>query len=135
MARHTSPARGAELCAVVSDQRPRRLRITFRTLFRAPHPVMAWDNKKAVLAALNEDGHNLLYACPELKADREVVLTAVKQNGRALQHATDELRADKTIVWFAVNREGSALFWASDSLKNDTEVVLAAVQQDGYALD
>ena len=53
-------ARGAVSCAVVSDQKPRRL----RTTFRAPHPVMDWTDKNAVLTAVKENGGRLTEKAP-----------------------------------------------------------------------
>ena len=47
------------------------------------------------MVAVAQNGHELQWASPELKADREVVLVAVAQNGHALMCASLNLRRDK----------------------------------------
>jgi hypothetical protein len=91
-------------------------------------------DREVVLAAVQQYGGALYYACAELRADREVVLAAVQQDGYALYYASAELRANREVVLAAVQQRVDALYYASAELKADREVVLAAVQQYGGAL-
>ena len=91
-------------------------------------------DKELVLAAVAQDGESLYHANKILKADKEVVLVAVAQNGRSLTDACEKLKADKEVVLAAVAQDGLSLFHANKILKADKEVVLVAVAQNGCSL-
>ena len=92
------------------------------------------SDREIVLAAVKQDGRALQYASNELQGDREFILAAVKQDGHTLQFASNELRRDREIVLAAVKQDGRALQYASNELQGDREIVLAAVKQDGHTL-
>ena len=52
------------------------------------------DDRRLVLAAVQQNGRALEWASDKLIYDREVVLAAVKQTGWALKYASEELRCD-----------------------------------------
>ena len=94
------------------------------------------SDRKAVLAAVKEDGLALEYASEDLKADREIVLAAVKSATllSPLQYASDDLKADRELVLAAGKQNGIALRSASEDLKADRDIVLAVVKHHGSAL-
>jgi len=102
-------------------------------------------DKEIACAAVEFDGHNLLYVSDELKADKEVVLTAVKNNAFALNYANYELKISREMILAAVITCGcylSALTVSplrfTDKQKcnpiDDSEIVLAAMQSCKYAI-
>ena len=93
------------------------------------------SDRKAVLAAVKEDGNFLENASEDLKADREIVLAALKHedmfNG-AYNYVSNDLKADREIVLAAMKISASYLENSSEILKADREFILAALKQDGY---
>ncbi|CAE7037866.1 unnamed protein product [Symbiodinium sp. CCMP2592] len=114
------------------------------TPFDIPHPKAAKDDAKieetkSVAAAkevvkdegevkgepakeITYAGMALLYAGPEMRADREVVLAAVRQDGCALLCASQALRMNREVVQEAVRQNGLALQQASEELQADPEL-------------
>lgn len=88
------------------------------------------NDKKIVMAAVQQDGRAFQYASDDLKNDKDVVLAAVSENGMVLENVNDDFKGDKKIVMAAVNRDGGALFHASDELKADKDIVWAAFQKN-----
>jgi hypothetical protein len=86
----------------------------------------ACGHRRAMLLAIERDGHVLQYASAELRKDREVVLAASKRNGYALQWASAELRNDREVVLAAVRQGAGALWYVSQELRGDPEVLAAA---------
>jgi len=93
------------------------------------------NDKKVVIAAVQNNGWALQFASKELQNDKQVVMTAIQTNGRSLQDASERLRNDKKVVIAAVQNNGWALQFASKELKNNREVVLIAVKKNGYTLE
>jgi len=101
------------------------------------------NDKKVVLAAVQDVGYALEYASEELRGDREIVLAAVQNYGYALQHASEALRRDRAIVLTAVRNSAtmiqfkreSVLRHASQELQKDREIILEAVKADGLYLE
>jgi ubiquinone biosynthesis protein Coq4 len=81
-----------------------------------------YKDRKSALKAVKEDGSELEYVAPNLRADREVVLEAVKNWGFALQYASDNFKADREVVLEAIKNDSDALRYASESLQNDPEL-------------
>lgn len=50
------------------------------------------NDKEVVLAAVKQNGINLMDVSPELSNDRDVVLEAIRQNPRASRYASDEIK-------------------------------------------
>ena len=103
------------------------------------------NDRGFVLAAVEADGHALLYAPAALQDDRGIVMVAVASRGRALQYASERLRRDRDVVLAAVAADESAVEFALDSgdmalglalpeWNSDREFVLRAVRADGKAL-
>ena len=93
-------------------------------LQNAPNFTNDWG---VVMAAVQQEGHALLFASQELRADREIVLAAVRNYGQALAYASKELQGDLEVAYAAIENNGEALFSASDELRDDKEFVIAAV--------
>lgn len=55
------------------------------------------NDKKLVLAAVENDGMSLLYASPALQTDKEVVLAALRNNDDAIAYASRRLLEDPDI--------------------------------------
>ena len=89
------------------------------------------DNKRVVMAAVQQNGKALMFASRRLTSDGEVVRAAVAQNGKAFYFASAELRCDKDFVLETVRTNGLALKWASWWLRRDRDVVLEAVRSKG----
>ena len=92
------------------------------------------NNKKIVLAAVQNWPWALKHASEALKADREVVMAAVKKDGTTLEYASNDLKKDEEIVLAAVKSVGGALKFASEEFKKDKKIVLEAVKNAGRAL-
>ena len=92
------------------------------------------EDRRIVIAAVQNDSAALDEAMPDLAGDKEVVMAAVGNCGRALQYASDELQSDREVVLKAVTTYGSAARWACAELKNDWEIVTAALMESGMAL-
>jgi hypothetical protein len=90
--------------------------------------------KSEVLKRVAKNGHELMMAAPNFRADRDVVLAAVHKYGYALRVASENLQNDREIVMTAIAKHGHALRWASTELQADQEVVLEAVKQNREAL-
>ncbi|KAL7538990.1 hypothetical protein ACHAXR_008927 [Thalassiosira sp. AJA248-18] len=76
-----------------------------------------WNDKHAVLAAVNRDGWVLQDASEELRGDRDVVLAAVKQNGMALKYASAELQGDNEIAYAANRQNGEAYEYVAEEAR------------------
>eukprot|EP00927_Polykrikos_kofoidii_P014773 TRINITY_DN16512_c0_g1_i1.p1 TRINITY_DN16512_c0_g1~~TRINITY_DN16512_c0_g1_i1.p1 ORF type:complete len:255 (-),score=35.68 TRINITY_DN16512_c0_g1_i1:69-833(-) len=112
-----------------------------------------WANRKSVLeafptlsptrasttritVAVSRNGMSLRFACPELRADREVVLEALRNDQMAFQHADEALRHDRDFVFeMALPVSGWALKHAAEELAADSEVVLKAVRLWGFPFE
>lgn len=92
------------------------------------------SDAQVVLAAVQQDGRALKFAARDLCGNLQVVLAAVQQDGGSLGDASTELQGDRKVVLAAVKRTGGALIYASKELQSDLQVVRAAVSQDGTAL-
>ncbi len=89
-------------------------------------------NRKIVLAAVKQDGWAL--ANTGFEKDREIVLAAVKQNSLAFYFADISLKGDRQILLTAVKNDHVNLVYADASLISNREFFLAAVKQNGFAL-
>ena len=61
------------------------------------------------MAAVQNNGKALIYASPELQADREVVMAAVKNDGTAIYSASPELQQDEEIKAMAIKQKESQI--------------------------
>ena len=92
------------------------------------------STKDEVLAAVRQNGFQLMYASETLQNDRDIVLAAVSEYGEALEYASETLKDDREIVLAAVRNNGRALEYASETLQNDRDIVLAAVSENNFTL-
>ena len=101
---------------------------------------IASDELKAdqnfMMRAVNVCSGCLLYAAPELKANKQVVQQAVAASntlddtcGYAFEDASQELRSDPDFVLLAVSRYCAALRYASRELLEDQYFLLAALYE------
>ena len=97
-------------------------------LQNAPNFTNDWG---VVMTAVQQEGHALLFASQELRADRDIVLAAVRNYGQALEYASEELQADIEVAYAAIENDGEALFSVSDELKDNKHFVIAAVTSEG----
>ena len=89
-----------------------------------------------MLAAVEQEGHAILFASKDLRDDPKIVLAAVKQDGSVIQYVSESMKSDPKIMLAAVvGNDATALHHASKSLKSDPKIVLAAVKRSGEALE
>ena len=81
-----------------------------------------------------KDGSMLHYADATVRAQRRAVVAAVRQDGRALGAASPEFQDDREIVLMALSQVGTALEFASDRLRHDPEIAAAAISRSPQAL-
>lgn len=101
------------------------------TLRRYREKILEAVKKKAQTADYSYNFINLIRV---LDHDREMVLAAMRENGHDLVSLSDEWRGDREVVLEAVRNCAGALQFASYELRNDREFILAAVKQNRYAL-
>ena len=76
-------------------------------------------DREMVLAAVRENGHNLISLGAEWRGDREVVMEAVKGRGDALEYASEELQGDREFILAAIKQNPKALRWVSAKMQID----------------
>ena len=101
------------------------------TLRRYREKILEAVKKKA---QTDDYSYNFINLIRVLDHDREMVLAAMRENGHDLVSLSDEWRGDREVVLEAVRNCASALQFASYELRNDCEFILAAVKQNRYAL-
>ena len=109
------------------------------------------NNKKIVMAAVENDVIAVQHASSRLRSDKQVILKALaclakpesltnssrkqqQQRYSILRFAGPALRDDDEVVMNAVKLDGLHLHYASCRLKDSMSVVLAAVQKNGINL-
>lgn len=90
-------------------------------------------DRDIVLAAVKNEGFNILDAAEELRDDKEIMITAIlnaptDKTTFILSLASDRLKDDKDVVMTAVRREGSSLEFASERLRDNKELVSIAIK-------
>eukprot|EP00933_Yihiella_yeosuensis_P067214 TRINITY_DN71938_c0_g1_i1.p1 TRINITY_DN71938_c0_g1~~TRINITY_DN71938_c0_g1_i1.p1 ORF type:complete len:383 (+),score=79.03 TRINITY_DN71938_c0_g1_i1:77-1225(+) len=103
--------------------------------------------------AVTQNWHELEFAPPDVRCDRELVLSVVHRSpdvlrcaaeilrgdpafvrqvlqvhGLSLEHASEAIRADKELVRVAIKQNARSLRFASEALRSDKELVLEAVR-------
>jgi hypothetical protein len=87
-------------------------------------PANLRDNKKIVLAALQDDSENVLaFVSKRLQDDFDVVFKAVSVDPLNLEFASERLRDDRKIVLRAIKTFGGALDYASARLQEDVDLI------------
>lgn len=75
-----------------------------------------WNDRKAVIKLIQEDGRLIMYASDSLKRDSSLCITAVRQNGLALRFTY--LRNDKNVVLEAFKNNPDSIQYASKRIIN-----------------
>jgi len=80
-------------------------------------------------------GKSLCLLPKSLQNDRKIVLAAVQNNGMALKHASPALQNDEEVVKRAIDNNGLALVFASTTLQANKNVVLASISSQLESTD
>lgn len=87
------------------------------------------DEIDTVLAIVSEDGWQL-ENFPDHQDNKKVVLAAVQNVGAALQFASHNLKSDKDVVLAAVKNDPYVLDFADEKFRDDDDIMDACAAQD-----
>mmetsp|Transcript_130214 Transcript_130214/g.236628 ORF Transcript_130214/g.236628 Transcript_130214/m.236628 type:complete len:375 (+) Transcript_130214:69-1193(+) len=91
-------------------------------------PTEMKSEPEVIMTAVQQNGHALQFANPDMQASREIVEIAVRNNGTSIAYASPELRADFDMVMLATRQNRMAVVHALGGLRNNPDIRAAAGQ-------
>lgn len=94
-----------------------------------PYQKCQYKNRDEALAAVRQNGMNLLYA-GLFRYDKGIVLAAIQQDGLAISYAGPTLRNNLELATAAVTQNSGAFGWISREMQNNQSIASIALSQN-----
>jgi hypothetical protein len=92
------------------------------------------SNKEAMKLAVKQNWRNMVFASPEIKADKLFMNQFIEEHSDIIKYASDDIRNDKDIALKVLTKDGSSLQYFGKKIKEDEEMVRLAIETDPDAL-
>ena len=88
----------------------------------------SWNNKSSVLKKVKQDGNNLRFASPNLKADRSIVFEAFRETEESIYFADPSLLEDSSFVCKLLKTNIHCYSFLPKNIQTHQECVLTAIK-------